>query len=360
MEHAALARLGYDQALADWLAGLGLAGAVAGRVARVDRGACLVLTAAGTERSPGAPGLVTGDWVALSGDAVAAVAPRRSAVTRADPSGAGEQVLAANVDAVFIVHGLDRPLRPGRLERGFVLAWETGADPVLVLAKADLVADPEAAAAEATALAPGVPVHLTSAFTGLGLDGLLVELDGSNFGDTPGPGHHGDTPGPGRTAALLGESGAGKSTLVNALVGAEVMPTAAVRAGDAKGRHTTTARHLVPLPGGGVLVDTPGLRQLGLWSGEAGLSATFADVEELAAACRFSDCAHGGEPGCAVAEALADGRLLPRRLAGYDKLQKELEHAEGRRAEHEKRAEDRRFGRMYKATMEEKHGRRRR
>jgi ribosome biogenesis GTPase / thiamine phosphate phosphatase len=350
MEEATLARLGYDEALADWLDGLGLAGAVAGRVARVDRGACLVFTAAGSERSPGVPGLVTGDWVALSGDVIAAVAPRRSAVTRADPSGAGEQVLAANVDSVFIVHGLDRPLRPGRLERGFVLAWETGADPVLVLAKADLVADPAAAAAEAAALAPGVPVHLTSAFTGLGLDGLLSELDGS---------HHGDTPGPGRTAALLGESGAGKSTLVNALVGAEVMPTAAVRSGDAKGRHTTTARHLVPLPDGGVLVDTPGLRQLGLWSGEAGLSATFADVEELAAACRFSDCAHGGEPGCAVAEALADGRLSPRRLAGYDKLQKELEHAEGRRAEHEKRAEDRRFGRMYKQIMEEKRGRRR-
>jgi ribosome biogenesis GTPase len=341
MEDAALARLGYDDALAHWLDGLGLAGAVPGRVARVDRGACLVFTAAGSERSPGAPGLVTGDWVALSGDVIAAVAPRRSAVTRADPSGAGEQVLAANVDAVFVVHGLDRPLRPGRLERGFVLAWETGAEPVLVLTKSDLVADPDAAAAEATALAPGVPVHVTSAPNGLGLDGLLDTLDGR------------------RTAALLGESGAGKSTLVNALAGAEVLPTAAVRAGDAKGRHTTTARHLVPLPEGGVLVDTPGLRQLGLWSGEAGLSATFADVEELAAACRFSDCAHGGEPGCAVAEALADGRLSPRRLAGYDKLQKELEHAEGRRAEHERRAEDRRFGRMYKQIMEEKHGRRR-
>lgn len=341
MEDDALARLGYDEALAGWFGDLGLADAVPGRVARVDRGACMVLTAEGRVRSAGAPGLVTGDWLALAGDAVAAVAPRRSAVTRADPSGAGEQVLAANVDAVFIVHGLDRPLRPGRLERGFVLAWETGADPVLVLAKADLVADPDAAAAEAISLAPGVPVHLTSAFTGLGLDGLLVELDGR------------------RTAALLGESGAGKSTLVNALTGAEVMPTAPVRAKDAKGRHTTTARHLVPLPGGGVLVDTPGLRQLGLWSGEAGLSATFPDVEELAAACRFSDCAHTGEPGCAVAEALADGRLSPRRLAGYDKLQKELEHAEGRRAEHEKRAEDRRFGRMYKQTMQEKHGRRR-
>ncbi|MGH8975601.1 MAG: ribosome small subunit-dependent GTPase A [Acidimicrobiia bacterium] len=313
------------------------------RVARVDRSLAVVLTGAGevAARVPRGLHVVTGDEVTLApeGDAwvVSAVAPRRSAITRADSDGArAPQVLAANVDFVFVVCGLDRPLRPGRIERAVVLAWECGAEPVLVLTKADLAADPEGAAAEAAGACPGSAVHVTSASTGLGLDGLAARLGGH------------------RTAALMGESGAGKSTLINALVGDEVLATGAVRAGDAKGRHTTTARHLILLPGGGALIDTPGLRQLGLWSGEDGLAAAFADVESLAAQCRFRDCAHTGEPACAVAEAVTDGRLPARRLAGYVKLRRELDLQEGRVAEHERRAAGRRGSLMVRDALRAK------
>ncbi len=343
VEDVDLARLGYDDLLADWLSGIDEAGIVPARVARVDRGAVLVFTATGPCHLATRVPVSTGDWVTLSAlrDRIVAVAPRRTVITRADPSRADGQVLAANVEFVWVVAGLDRPVRPGRLERACVLAWETGAEPRLVLTKADLMDDPEAAATTAARLAPGVPVHLTSAVTGQGLDGLAGHLA------------------TGRTTVLLGESGAGKSTLVNALTGADLLATDAVRKGDAKGRHTTTARHLVPLPAGGVLIDTPGLRQLGLWSGGSGLVATFADIEELAGGCQFADCAHGPEPGCAVQAAIADERLPARRLAGYEKLRRELEHAEGVRSEHERRADDRRFGKMAKAVMKEKGARRR-
>ena len=342
----ALSRLGYDDAAAAWLAGLGAdRGAVdppmPGRVARLDRGACLVLTAGGPVQAQlqrTVDEVVTGDWVALidagSGPAVAALAPRRSAITRS--RNGRPQVLAANIDDVFVVHGLDRPVRPGRIERSLVLAWESGAAPVLVLTKADLSDDPGVSAAEAGSLAPGVPVLITSATTGEGLDAVVEHLGGR------------------RTAALLGESGAGKSTLVNRLVGAEVLATAEVRSGDHKGRHTTTARHLIPLRGGGVLLDTPGLRQLGLWTGEEGLTAAFSDIEELAVGCRFNDCSHNGEPGCAIADAIADGRLSVRRLAGYTKLQREVEHQAGMVAEHERRQQGRQAQRLYRAIKEEK------
>jgi ribosome biogenesis GTPase / thiamine phosphate phosphatase len=336
----ALVRLGYDDSMAAYLDGVG----TPGRVARADRGACLVLTADGSVHADVPRGLetppATGDWVALVDDTVAAVAPRRGAIVRADPSGAGApQVLAAHVDLVFVVHGLDRPLRPGRIERSLVLAWEAGVEPMVVVTKMDL-GDVGALLDELEAAAPGVAVHLTSATQGTGLDGLAAVLGGH------------------RTAALLGESGAGKSTLVNLLAGGEVMATGAVRRGDAKGRHTTTARHLVPLPSGGVLLDTPGLRQLGLWSGEEGLAATFADIETLAAGCRFRDCAHTGEPGCAVAAAVADGRLSARRLAGFAKLRRELEHQAGVVSEHERREQGRQAQRAYRAAAEDKRRRR--
>ncbi|MGH9039499.1 MAG: ribosome small subunit-dependent GTPase A [Acidimicrobiia bacterium] len=313
------------------------------RVARVDRSLAVVLSDAGevAARVPKGVHVVTGDEVAYGpegdGWVITEVAPRRSAITRADADGArAPQVLAANVDLVFVVCGLDRPLRPGRIERSVVLAWECGAEPVLVLTKADLAADPEAAADEAAAAAPGAAVQLTSVRTGLGLEAVLAHLEG------------------GRTAALLGESGAGKSSLVNALAGEELIATGAVRTGDSKGRHTTTARHLIVLPGGGAIIDTPGLRQMGLWSGEEGLAAAFADVESLASGCRFRDCAHESEPGCAVVEAVADGRLPARRLAGYVKLRRELDHLEGRKAEHERRAEGKRGARMVREALRTK------
>lgn len=335
-----LSAIGFDADIKNWFGGLEEPGARPARVTRVDRGGAVLITAAGSAQVRTQETVATGDWVALSadGERIVAVAPRRTAMSRADPSGAGEQILAANIDSVFVVAGLDRPVRPGRLERGFVVAWQAGAEPHLVLTKADLVADPDRALAEAAAMAPGVEAHLTSTVTGLGLEGLVAHLDGR------------------RTAALLGESGAGKSTLVNALAGHDVMAIADVRAFDAKGRHTTTARYLVPMPGGGVLVDTPGLRQLALWTGDAGLAATFADVEELAATCRFADCAHRTEPGCAIRAAIAAGTFPERRLESYEKLQRELEHAEGRRSEHERRVEDRKFGKFYKAVMAEKRG----
>ena len=339
MSNDVLVRLGYDDSTAASLDGVG----VPGRVVRADRGrACLVLTAGGAAHATVPRRLgdepVPGDWVALIDGEVVAVAPRRGAIARADPSGVGTaQVLAANVDLVFVVHGLDRPLRPGRVERSLVLAWDAGVEPVVVVTKADL-GDPESVLDELAAAAPGVAVHLTSALEGTGLDGVVAMLDGR------------------RTAALLGESGAGKSTLVNRLAGDEVMATAPVRRGrgDAKGRHTTSARHLVPLPGGGMLLDTPGLRQLGLWAGEEGFAVAFADIEALAAGCRFRDCMHTGEPGCAVGAAVSDGRLPARRLAGFAKLQREIEHQAGVVSEHERRQRGRQAQRMYRQVKEAK------
>ena len=335
----ALSALGYDEAIAAWITAF--PGAVPARVSRTDRGGCAVLGpdgegAVALQRSDD---VVTGDWVALAEGRLAGVAPRHGTLTRADPSSPGTgQVLAANVDLVFVVAGADRPRKAGKVERATVLAWEAGAQPVLVLTKADLLDDPAGAVTEAAAMAPGVDLFVTSAVTGEG----CAELAGLVAG--------------GRTAALLGESGSGKSTLVNRLAGREVLATSAVRDGDRKGRHTTTARHLVPLPGGGVLLDTPGLRQIGLWpsGSEEGLATAFADVEALVGGCRFDDCGHRSEPGCAVLAAVEDGRLPARRLAAYVKLQRELEWQSGAISEHQRRVDSRRFGKMAKAVMAEK------
>lgn len=187
------------------------------------------------------------------------------------------------------------------------MAWEAGAEPVVVLAKADLAADPDADRRAMQTAAPGVTVLVC----GAGAGGDEPELRAQAHPD--------------RTLVLVGESGAGKSTLANRLLGAPTLATGAVRGGDAKGRHTTVARHLVALPGGGALIDTPGLRELGLWGGGAGLDAAFADVTELARACRFGDCRHEHEPGCAVRAAVADGRLDPARVASHADLQRELD-----------------------------------
>jgi ribosome biogenesis GTPase len=221
-------------------------------------------------------------------------------------------VLAANVDVIGVVAGLDRPLSANRLERTLVLAWESGADPVVILTKSDVSADPDGAFAAAEGAAMGVTVVVTSASSGAGI-GELRKLVSD-----------------GRTLALLGPSGTGKSTLVNILVGEEVQRTGGVREADSRGRHTTTSRELVPVPGGGVLLDTPGLRSLGLLDADVGISVTFADVEELAASCRFSDCAHVKEPGCSVRAAIANGTLESRRLENYRKLLRELAHEERR------------------------------
>jgi ribosome biogenesis GTPase len=340
-----LATLGWDD---DWSAAFEqyrATGLVPGRVAVPHRGAYDVITADGEVRArlPGRArrGQVTaelpvvGDWVALepSADAapvIRAVLPRRTKFSRRaahDPGSdvAREQVVAANVDVVFVVVPLADDTSMRLLERYLTLVWESGARPVILLTKADAAPDPESAIAGLADLG-GVDVHAVSARTGVGLDAVRSYLS------------------PGVTAALLGPSGAGKSTLVNALAGDERLATGDL-ARDGSGRHTTTRRELIVLPGGGIVVDNPGMRELHLWLADDGLADAFEDIVELEARCRFSDCRHEGEPGCAIAAALADGTLDPERLRSYRELQRELSELEERIARGERsRARRRRPG----------------
>jgi ribosome biogenesis GTPase len=255
-----------------------------------------------------------GDWVAAAPlrdeqkAVIEAVLPRRTAFTRSDPWSDAEEVVAANVDTVLVVTAVGRDFNPRRLERYLAAAHESGADPVVLVNKADLEPD-TAAVAQAQAAAPGVPVHLVSAKAGTGLEQLAPYLVR------------------GRTVALLGSSGVGKSTLANRLAGTD-LATAEVRE-DERGRHTTTRRQLVPLPGGGLLLDTPGLRELQL-SG-ADLDETFPEIAALAAECRFRNCSHTHEPGCAVRAAVEAGELPRERLESYVKLTAELAELEERR-----------------------------
>ncbi|GII60930.1 putative ribosome biogenesis GTPase RsgA [Sphaerisporangium krabiense] len=310
-----LSRYGWTGALDHTFSEHYEAGLVPARVSRVDRGLCTAITASGPMRArfvaPHPPGPLltpcTGDWAALRPGAVphlVALLPRHSAIVRSSASRSSHgQVLAANVDTVVIALSLTTPLDAAKLERLLALAWESGAQPVIVLTKADLVDDPEAVHAEAEALAPGVDILVTSAATGHNIDVLAALLRG--------------------TTVLLGPSGAGKSSLGNTLLGEESLATGTVRAQDGKGRHTTVRRELLPLPGGGVLIDTPGLRGISLHDAADGLEQVFAEIEDLAAHCRFGDCAHDTEPGCAVQAAIAAGELPERRLRSYRKLQRE-------------------------------------
>lgn len=303
-----------------------------GRVARTDRGRCRVWTADGLTTAALAPTVraapTTGDWTLLRRDGlITAVLPRRTAVVRgAGRRDARAQVLAANVDVLFVVAALSEGPNLRRIERMLSVAWESGAVPVVLLTKADLSRDPAAEAAEVGRIAPGVKVMAVSPRDGSGLDAVRAALPA------------------GRTGALIGPSGTGKSTLVNALVGSEALPTRALR-DDGKGRHTSASRDLVLLPWGAVLIDTPGLRGVQLWHA-AGFNQAFSDVGALAAQCRFTDCRHDGEPGCAVAAAVADGLLPPRRLASYDKLNREQSWLAGR-YDARLRAEQRRIWKLH-------------
>jgi ribosome biogenesis GTPase len=321
-----LAAIGWNDDVAAAVEAAHRPDATPGRVSRVDRGVVTVLTEAGRVRAKrGAVPPATGDWVLVeTGDepTVVEVLPRRSAFVRGDPmDGAARnaQVVASNVDTVFVTQSLDNGPNLRRLERELVLSFQSGADPVIVLTKADLKPD-GVDPAELSGSAAGVPVIVTSAVTGQGIEELRAYT------------------GPGRTVALVGASGVGKSTLVNTLVGDEVRATGAVRATDQRGRHTTTTRELVLLPGGGVLVDTPGLRAVTLWLSDEGFRRAFADVEALARECRFHDCAHDREPGCAVQAAVARGDLDEARVAHYRELDAELDRVSIRDAERERAA----------------------
>jgi ribosome biogenesis GTPase len=265
-----------------------------------------VATSDGTETVPLVarldPAPTVGDWVALLGGEPVAVLPRTSLLRRRAAVRNEEQVLAANVDVVLLVCGLDRPLKAGRIQRGAALAAEAGAEPVIVLTKAAQADEPQATADELAAANPGLQVVVTSVKEGTGLDALRDLVRD-------------------RTVVLLGESGAGKSSIVNALLGEDTALVGEVRAKDSKGRHTTTTRSLHLLPSGGSLIDSPGIRSIGLWGDtEEAVEDTFNDVAEVADQCRFTNCAHVSEPGCAVKAAIASGELTRERVAAWRAL----------------------------------------
>lgn len=315
-----------------------------GRVTIAHRGIAHVLTADGEVsaemgghlRVTGA--VVSGDWVAIEGAPpsvrVSQVLPRRTAISRKVKGAAAvEQVLAANVDVVLLVCGMDGDYNPRRIERALVATWDVGAQPMVVLTKADLCTNEviDARKAEVAAIAASIPVLSVSARRGDGMDAVRAAV------------------GPGKTAVLLGSSGAGKSTLVNALLGAERQDTGEVRESDSRGRHTTTQRELLLLPGGGLVIDTPGLRELQLWDG-AGLERVFDEMARLADACRFGNCRHESEPGCAVLAAVAAGTLEESRLASYRKLQAEVAHVEVLRDARSVMDEKRKWRTIHKAA----------
>lgn len=353
LPHASLG-LGWDPGWSDAFAEHATAGRRPARVVAIHKETSIVRDAAvGRDRSAIVSGRfrhaaivasdfpAVGDWVALEPTApetgpddpavIAAVVPRRTAFRRAASDGSrrtsgllsDEQVMAANVDVAFLVAGLDLDFNLRRLERYLAVAWSSGIEPVIVLNKADIAEDIEGRLVAVAAIAPGVPIVVLSALTGDHVADLMAHL------------------GAGRTAVVLGSSGVGKSTLVNALLGEARQETGAVREHDSRGRHTTTHRELFVLAGGALLIDTPGIRALEISGADDGLEAAFDDIADLAAACRFRDCRHDGEPGCAIRRALAEGSLSAERLASHQKLERELAHVE-RKGDPRAREEERR------------------
>ncbi len=336
LSYAALHPYGFTQGRAEQLP----PGTLPARVVRHDGGSLLAITSDGLRSLPPNqrldPQPTVGDWLAIhdppgrpDGARIDSVLPRNSLLRRATADATGVQSLAANVDVVLITCGLDRPVRSGRVHRVAAQAWDAGAEPVLVLTKA--VGGGPVDLPRLEIENPGLRVLVTSALEQVGLAQLREVVAG-------------------RTAVLIGESGAGKSTLANALLGRDQAATAAVREGDGKGRHTTTARRLHVLPGddGGAIIDTPGIRSVGLFTDAESVDASFAEIGELAAECRFSDCAHLGEPGCAVLDALAQGRLPQVRYDSWRRLQREVASAALRSSPHEQRKYAKQFSRLAK------------
>jgi ribosome biogenesis GTPase len=322
------------------------------RVVRSDRGSALIATPAGVVRAKlslrllksasGAAELPTvGDWVAalasddLDAPLIEAVLERASAITRGDPGNTSDiQVLAANIDTVFVVHPIAEPPNLRRIERELSVAWDSRAAPVVVLTKADLCADPDAARAAVESVALGADVLVTNALAVDGAQAILQYISGH------------------RTAVLVGPSGAGKSTIINALLGEQRQATCEVRVSDGRGRHTTVTRELIQMPDGGVLIDTPGLRALGLTGSEEGIASAFPDIEQTSRSCRFRDCTHTVEPGCAVRAAVESGLLLPERLASYHKLMREAQLVAAQTAVRLRAEEDHKAKMMHKAAKD--------
>jgi ribosome biogenesis GTPase len=318
--------LGYSSRWETLFAPHAAEGLTPARVIRGDRGSLLIATPDGVVHAKPSTRLsksvgsaadlpAVGDWVAVlaSGDhldapLIEAVLERKSAITRGDPGGTSDvQVLAANIDTVFVVHPIVEPPNLRRIERELSVAWDSGAVPVVVLTKADLSADPDAARAVVEAVALGADVLVINALAGDGIQLILGYISDH------------------RTAVLVGPSGAGKSTLINSLLGEQRQATRAVRVSDGRGVHTTVARELIQMPGGGVLIDTPGLRAFGLTGSEEGIASVFPEIEQASRSCRFRDCTHNDEPGCAVRAAVESGTLPPARLASYHKLMGEAQ-----------------------------------
>ena len=310
-----------------------------------------ILTGSLTSRLAAVGDSVTvGDWVLVTADlnsetqSIHELLPRRSAFKRKSAGAATrEQVVAANLDIVFLISGLDGDFNLRRIERYVTQAWSSGATPVILLNKADVCDDVEGRLMAASAVAPGVDVHTVSARNGTGVKEIEEYLR------------------PGVTIALLGSSGVGKSTLLNSLMGEHRMEVGDVREDDSRGRHTTTHREMIILPSGALVIDTPGMRELQLWSSSEDLQRTFAEVSDLAAQCRFNDCSHTTEPGCAVLEALASGELDQDRYDSHLKLEKEVAYLERRKddsAAFAQRQHERELTRLYRRTIKQKRDRR--
>jgi ribosome biogenesis GTPase len=349
---------GWSDLLARAFATQSLAGLTPGRIVVQHRDAYLVATDAGELRAKASGRLLreakeaglpaVGDWVALSlnlaerTSTVHTVLPRRTAfVRRAADSARDVQVIAANIDVAFVVTSLNADLNLRRIERYLAAAWQSGARPVVVLTKSDLCADPTGQAAQIATVAAGAPLLVVSARQRVGLEALLAQVA------------------PGETCVLIGSSGVGKSTLVNAFLGEDLMATQAIREADDVGRHTTSHRQLVLLPGGRLILDTPGMREVGLIDADEGVSVVFEDIERLAHDCRFNDCGHTHEPGCAVLGALESGTLDPARWANFQKLGLELAAVEEKSNRAVMDAERRRLAgrqKAYRATKRDNHG----